>query len=378
MEQPIQQQEQHLLETLCQKTHSLGVFCARKERDGVFTIQASWGISSRLLQNLEDKLAFTAVANAIEQSEELERPLFKASFLQESAPALATYVWVWPIRIHEQPDRALAFFCTGRLNDADKDKVRQELPRFVELAERLTLVQYVTESEAFATLGRTSAALLHDLRVMAGPTANSATRILNLLGKGSLRLDYIALRTELEKIAQQLQRIAQLATGNLAYIQKDRTERIRVNETVERIISIVKHQGNNPYLMLEFTPCPGNLVTSLPPAVLEQPLINLLDNAIYHVGNRRWGRIQVKVFLDFKDPERPIVIRVEDNGYGMNASQKQTFYTPRITAKGNAGYGMGIYVSYNLLRSVGGDLQIEKSVRWLGSQLAIKLPICFG
>ena len=116
---------------------------------------------------------------------------------------------------------------------------------------------------------------------------------------------------------------------------------------------------------------------SLPPAVLEQPLLNLLDNALYHLKNRDWGRITIDLQVDFSDAKTPIHINISDNGSGMTAKEMDYAFTPRDTSKGREGTGMGLYVSRNLLQAVGGELEIVKSIRWLGTHFRIRLPVRF-
>ena len=122
----------------------------------------------------------------------------------------------------------------------------------------------------------------------------------------------------------------------------------------------------------ELTETPITL--TLPPEALEQPLANLLDNAFHHFGERKWGTITVRVRFDPNKPTHPVSIEVSDQGQGMTAEQRQSLFTPRVSAKGIQGYGLGLYTSRQLLRAVGGDLECVESWRWLGSTFRIRLP----
>ena len=143
---------------------------------------------------------------------------------------------------------------------------------------------------------------------------------------------------------------------------------------VRHIVNLFKisHSENINWLLIE---APSNLSLTLPPAVIEQPLINLLDNAAYHLNQHDYGKVSIRIEAHIETPETPLWILVGDNAGGMTAEQQANLFTPRITSKGEKGIGMGLYVSRNMLRSVGGELELLDTVRWLGSTFCIRLPM---
>ncbi len=243
------------------------------------------------------------------------------------------------------------------------------------LVERLILIQHLRESEAFATMGRVAGGVLHEIRGAVEPLARAADLLDQQLERG---IDPDMLQQQLRSLSKHAHKITKLARTDLEWIQKERRERIAVNTAVRHIVQIMRSNIDNKDLELEYYPAPVNLIMNLSPPALEQPLINLLHNAIYHVGKRSWGLITVRVEVHADDADTSLYIRVLDNGYGMTAEQQAHLFTPRVSAKGIHGVGMGLYVSRNLLRSIGGDLELEESIRWLGCGFRIRLPVRFS
>lgn len=170
------------------------------------------------------------------------------------------------------------------------------------------------------------------------------------------------------------ERIVRLAKTNLYNLQKARREEVALNERVREILSwfspaIQRHEW---LLTAEISAHP--MTVYLPPEVVEQPLANLLDNALHHMG--KWGEIVVSVYLVADDLLCPIRIEVRDQGEGMTVEQIDRLFTPRVTSKGVKGYGLGLYTSRQLLRAVGGEVEAVRGecYRWMGSLFRIRLP----
>ncbi|MEN9866790.1 MAG: hypothetical protein RL748_2380, partial [Pseudomonadota bacterium] len=123
---------------------------------------------------------------------------------------------------------------------------------------------------------------------------------------------------------------------------------------------------------------PQDLIVHLPPEVLEQPLINLIDNATKFCGRRRWAQVEVRVVVDHSQPLCPLAIQVGDTGSGMTPEQVRHLFHPLHTASGAKGHGIGLYVSHSLLIAVGGQLILKENWRWGGSVFEMRLPLVWG
>ncbi|TNE63530.1 MAG: sensor histidine kinase [Alphaproteobacteria bacterium] len=83
---------------------------------------------------------------------------------------------------------------------------------------------------------------------------------------------------------------------------------------------------------------------------LEQVLVNLLQNAIDATGAR--GKIDISIVRQ----NGQCLLTVADNGPGMTPEQQESLFQPFVTSKEN-GLGLGLVISRNIMRGLGGDLK---------------------
>lgn len=105
---------------------------------------------------------------------------------------------------------------------------------------------------------------------------------------------------------------------------------------------------------------------------LKQVLINLLSNAIKY--NREGGFVH----LAWKVSERQVVLVVEDNGIGIDASKQDQLFQPfnRLGAENSSieGTGVGLSITKTLVELMEGRIEVT-SEQGKGSQFAVTLPL---
>ncbi|MEO5330796.1 MAG: ATP-binding protein [Magnetococcus sp. YQC-5] len=373
-EERVYQQGSRFLQHLCQKTNCLAALWIRQERPGIFYVPSSYMVEQKNIDLLEPLMARTPVPNAIETRQAYEGNQWGE--LKLVAPPLANTIWVMPLEVEEQCQRALVFFNQGPFSYHVKEYIEAQKDRMNDLVEWLALIRHIQESEPFAAIGLVSSGLIHDIRGSAGPLALLAEELRQGIKNG---LSPNLVKEQLKDIAQTASRIAEMARSDLTFIQRQRADLVNVNSVIQRIIRLMRQKiPEGVAIRLEADLPEKELIIALSPQVLERPLINLLDNAIHHMYRREWGRIQVIVRYHIEDKSTPLYISVEDNGYGINATQKQMLFDPRQSTKGPEGIGMGLYVSRNLVRMAGGDLELTESFRWFGSKFLLKFQVYFG
>ena len=141
------------------------------------------------------------------------------------------------------------------------------------------------------------------------------------------------------------------------------TGRFRVTEALAAIVTCARSRGS-----LLVVDVPSNLVAIGQPAATSQVLLNLFENA------RRYAGGEVTVRAGLEDDE--VVIRVEDHGPGIAASERERIFSRG--ARGSAaaqttGSGLGLYVSARLMHDQGGRLRVEDR-SGPGACFAVVLP----
>ncbi|MGZ6266590.1 MAG: sensor histidine kinase, partial [Candidatus Limnocylindrales bacterium] len=106
---------------------------------------------------------------------------------------------------------------------------------------------------------------------------------------------------------------------------------------------------------------------------LDQVLWALLDNAVKYGG--RDGRVEVRVQVD--ETTARIRATIADHGTGVSEADREHLFA-RFTRGGSQGSGdgtgLGLYVSRQLLRAMGGDLLLEPARDGIGAEFTLSLP----
>ena len=103
---------------------------------------------------------------------------------------------------------------------------------------------------------------------------------------------------------------------------------------------------------------------------LEQVLLNILNNAVDAMADRP-GRISIVT----KRVDNKVLISLSDTGRGMSQQQLENIFVPFYTTKEvGKGTGLGLSVSYGIIESLGGKIEVESSLGQ-GSTFTIVLPI---
>lgn len=104
---------------------------------------------------------------------------------------------------------------------------------------------------------------------------------------------------------------------------------------------------------------------------LEQVVLNLIINALESIRHEH-GMVQIAT--SFRDQDKSIVIKVSDNGRGVNPKVAENIFDPFVTDRQAAGgTGLGLSVTYNLVKAHDGDIMF-KSKPGKGTTFIISLP----
>ncbi len=107
---------------------------------------------------------------------------------------------------------------------------------------------------------------------------------------------------------------------------------------------------------------------------LKQVFLNIIQNAIHAMPDG--GQLRIKT-LTSPDNSR-VFVEFMDNGAGISSENLTHIFTPFFTTKApNEGTGLGLYLSYTLLKREGGDIKVESTLG-KGSTFRVQLPVAGG
>ena len=102
---------------------------------------------------------------------------------------------------------------------------------------------------------------------------------------------------------------------------------------------------------------------------IKQVILNVLQNAIYSIPKKDSGTITLKLTRTSKT----LFLEIIDTGNGIAKENMKFIFDPFFTTKGSEGTGLGLSVSYGIIKKHGGDITI-KSKSGIGSKVNIALP----
>ena len=168
----------------------------------------------------------------------------------------------------------------------------------------------------------------------------------------------------IQKIVQSLKDFARQDHG-------DFNEQVDINKVVESAIIIVDNLikkstdkfeielgGNIPFII-------GNSQQ------LEQVIINFITNSCQALENKNK---HLKVSTSYDENSKEVIIVVDDEGIGVNNENLKHIMDPFFTTKRDSGgTGLGIPVSYNIIKNHGGEIDFSSKLGE-GTKVKIVLP----
>jgi signal transduction histidine kinase len=113
------------------------------------------------------------------------------------------------------------------------------------------------------------------------------------------------------------------------------------------------------------------------PQDMGRVVLNLINNAFYAVNEKSkksGNHYQPKIIVSTKRSGDHVVISVSDNGNGIPTAIRDKIFQPFFTTKPTGqGTGLGLSLSYDIVKASGGDLTVETS-NGKGSTFTILLP----
>jgi len=241
------------------------------------------------------------------------------------------------------------------------DRIREAQERL------LASQQQMVQSEKLASVGRMAAGLAHEL----------GNPLSALLGYADILLKNQDLGSEDRELVSRLRneglRIDRTIRGMLEFARPAAIEpkEIDVNRELSQAVELVRGRKLAREIDFQVSPDPGEPRAQGDPNRLEQVLVNLILNAVDAIGEKNtpgWIRLEARA------ADGQVEISVSDNGVGIRPGDLNKIFDPFFTTKAqDKGTGLGLTVSLQLVRSMGGNLRVE-SQPGEGSVFTISLP----
>ncbi|MBT3850083.1 PAS domain S-box protein, partial [bacterium] len=100
---------------------------------------------------------------------------------------------------------------------------------------------------------------------------------------------------------------------------------------------------------------------------IKQVLLNVLQNAIDSITG------EGEISLNLAKTSKEIIVEIVDTGQGIDKESQKFIFDPFYTTKGKQGTGLGLSVSYGIIKSHGGKIAFDSALNF-GSSVTLVLP----
>lgn len=244
----------------------------------------------------------------------------------------------------------------------------------------------LVKKEKLAALGSLVAGVAHELNTPIGNGLTVASTMLDTTKRIISKMDTGIKRSDLDSYLEEMRDGSNLVCNSLSkaselvssfkQVAMDRTSTQRRTFKLSEFLYEIQTTMTP---LLRQSPVKLNININVEvlldsyPGPLGQVITNLIDNAILHGfdNHARSGQINLSATRDNAD----VVIKVSDNGRGINSAALPHIFDPFFTTKlGEGGSGLGLHIVHNIVTAaLGGSIEVSSEEDG-GTEFILRLP----
>jgi two-component system NtrC family sensor kinase len=277
------------------------------------------------------------------------------------------------------------------------NKLKQKTNKALEatLADLRTTQSQLIQSEKMASLGELTAGIAHEIQNPLNFVNNFSEVSMELIDELKTQKEKLKkeeqdeilndIDTNLEKINHHGKRADAIVKGMLQHSrsstgQKEPTD---INALADEYLRLAYHglkakdRSFNASMKTDYDESVGSI--NIVPQDIGRVVLNLINNAFYAVSAKASasadGGFEPTVSVSTKKINGKVEIKVSDNGNGIPQKILDKIFQPFFTTKPTGqGTGLGLSLSYDIVKAHGGDLKVETKEDE-GSEFVILLPL---
>jgi two-component system NtrC family sensor kinase len=225
--------------------------------------------------------------------------------------------------------------------------------------------QQLVQSEKLAAVGQLSAGIVHDVKNPLAVITGLTEELQENLAKEP------SVRTPLAQIRENAVRASGIVTDLLKFARQSDPEMRYQNlwETVRTAIRLNDYLTRKANVKVMFEPLPSSVMTFYDAQQIQQVLINLIQNAVQAMPGGGTLSLDVRRAAPWAE------IEVRDTGVGIPPKNLGRIFDPFFTTKPpGEGTGLGLSVSYGIVASHGGQIDVQSEVG-RGTVFTVRLPL---
>ncbi len=284
----------------------------------------------------------------------------------------------------------------NKLLTAQKREIEQQkLQVESTLLELKTTQKQLIQSEKMASLGELTAGIAHEIQNPLNFVNNFSEVSKELLDEMKEAIDkgdteeakeiMNDVIQNLEKINHHGKRADGIVKGMLQHSSSGsgKKEATNINALADEYLRLAYHglrakdKSFNATMKTDFVASIGNI--NVIPQDIGRVVLNLITNAFYAVSTEALAKVDSEytptVSVSTKNEDNKVFISVKDNGSGIPQKILDKIFQPFFTTKPTGqGTGLGLSLSYDIVKAHGGELKVETK-EGEGSTFIICLPV---
>lgn len=260
------------------------------------------------------------------------------------------------------------FYVNINVSHAEYSKGSVLIATTTDISETVEKETQLIQASKMTTLGLMAAGMAHEINQPLNVIQICADFFLKMLKRGKTIGD-----EDMRSMANDIIANVERATGIIRHVRDFARQseviksKISVNAPIEDVFKVLGHQIKTHQIELDLDLDPDIPYIMADHNRLEQVFINLVTNAIDAMDEKaeqpqfsgQAKRLQIKTYSE----NNKVIVRVTDNGIGMSDEVKNKLFEPFFTTKKvGKGTGLGVSISYGIVKDYDGVFDIESQV----------------
>ena len=224
------------------------------------------------------------------------------------------------------------------------------------------------ESEKLAAVGRLASSIAHEIN-------NPLESVTNLLYLSRGTSDIGEIESYLRTAERELRRVSVIANQTLQFHKHSLPAPVNCNALVDECLALYRGRLVNANISVERRARAQRSAHCLE-GEIRQVLNNLIGNAIDAMPPRGRLLARTRDAIDWKSGRTGVVLTLADTGAGIAPDVVKRMFEPFFSTKGNAGSGLGLWISRELIAKNRGNLRVRSGQRpsYYGTVFTLFLP----
>jgi signal transduction histidine kinase len=263
---------------------------------------------------------------------------------------------------------AIRSLISGSLDSGSDDSLGTTIHLLVKDIEQKRLMEeQIAQADKLASIGQLSAGVAHEINNPLGIILGY-TQLLMRNGDSS-KENY----DDLKIIEKHAKNCKSIVADLLSFSRTSKPEKEikNVHDVIDDVLTFIQQHAG-----LEGVEIIREYDRELPAIVIDkkkikQVFINLMMNAKHAVGETG----TIKLSSEFDSDAGQIIVKISDTGHGIEKKHLPRIFDPFFTTKPTGeGTGLGLSVSYGIIKNHGGDILVETRPD-RGSTFTVVLPV---